>query len=208
MEPVRRLLRPPDMPVTLLCVSCGAVNSPSSKTCGGCARPVGDGVIEATPPATWAQPATGTFIVSIVIAFAGILALRTFGVSLLWMALFYGPLVAAYFAPRNAVAAAAWGGVTAAVGLFVCELLIEPDALKALLRAIASDHSEEANRLRVFAGFTLATLAVGTVSLVGAGVGELLGAPRRRRIAMEAVVALNPVDDPQAVAAAPPNRWW
>jgi hypothetical protein len=190
------------MALMAICPKCGVENSPMNTACDMCKAPLGAQLAEGagTPikPSVWLGIASAITLGFALLAWIFKLPPVAFG-----LAMFYGPMIASLLARESIVPSAGLGGVVGLVALIVLGLVLEGEAMRAVLTAamggtpqITEDGVTTGTSLPsafIFGSLVLAAVFA-PISLVGASVGEHLGQSRRRG-ARKAAAPTQPLTD-------------
>jgi hypothetical protein len=168
------------MPI-LACPQCGAMNDAASPACEMCGA-LSDAV---SPRTTWlltsACVTAVAYVVGLVLGLSPVAPIA---------AMFWGPLIAAWIAPRDVVWPAAIGGLVGAAAIVALAVMVDWGSMQPLVSAMTRHVNPVVAVLRV--GFVL--LAIPATSLpfsyAGASAGGRLAEARRRAFA--AIVAAAP----------------
>jgi hypothetical protein len=172
-------------------------------TCDVCKAPLGTKLVEGS--GTSSKPKSALVIsMLLTLAFCGAAWALKLHASVLLVAMFYGPLTAAYLARDNAVFYSALGGVLGVVAILVLSFVLSFDRAIALLAGainttprVADGYGETTGTgvpIILAFGLAVAFITVLPFSLIGAAVGEVLAGPRRKQLE----AALAPVAVPGA----------
>jgi len=162
-----------------VCPNCNVENDPSNVQCTICKTSLGALLVaDASQNFKW-------FAISAFVALGAILPciLLELHTATFVIAMFYGPVLASYFARTNVVWATALGGVTTFALVTFIAMLDKEGRARAMLTQLAGSKSED-HLLGGFAlvlGLILAVVCVLPVALTGASVGEHLSVRRRRK---------------------------
>lgn len=177
------------MSLMAVCPTCGVENSPMNSACDMCKAPLGTALVPGAAPGL--APIAWMWI-AMAITLSTCLLAWTFRLPPIAMALalFYGPLVAAWRARTSAMLHASLGGILGLLAMITLAIAFEGEAARAVLTSAMGGAPEVTGYDGTTGTSLLSAVVFGTIvivielapiSLIGASVGEHLAARRRTR---------------------------
>lgn len=164
------------MSLVAICPGCNLENAASNTICDMCGTALGATIVQ-----TETRSATKWIGYSVLLSAVFAMVSYILGLSglYLFVAAFYGAMIASYQCESNVVLETSIGAVGGLFAAFCVIMVFEPGALRALARNASATSST--SKVVLLYGLLIALPVVYVSSLVGAVSGELLRQRRRRR---------------------------
>jgi hypothetical protein len=167
------------MPVSAICPNCNVPNEPTAVQCTICKTALGAMLVgDARDGLKW-------FVSSSFISLGMYLLCMLFGLHAMTIIVpvFYGPLLASYFARSNVVWASALGGMALLLFVLIVALLdSESHTARQVITQLEGGKPDHiATGAKLLFGMIVAGLVALPIALTGASVGEHLSVRRRRK---------------------------